>query len=1027
MPEAPKIDPRTAPDIAWQVRYFLEQYTGAKFDSEKGAAAALISIFARYSELIVERLNRVPEKNFLAFLDLLGASPVAPQPARVPLTFTLSEGSNVDTVVPAETQVAAAPAEGETEPVVFETESELVVTAARLSSIFVRDPEKDRSADRSSITGQASPDGVAIFKLDDERFNTERILYVAHDELLGHPGLKALALTFEIKTAGNVKPLKVKWETWDKQGQVSFTESDISDGGDVVFQNLSPFRSQPVNGLERYWLRGWLETPIPHAVGGKENAPPEFNPVKIIKHATLGRSGLQVEQAVANDTPVDVVKSFFPFGERPKTGDALYLAHKEAFSESGATITLHIELGNSPRASTDIDLKYEFWDGNQWSILAIESDKDAENYLTKSGIVTFTLPKLVATTINGVESFWIRVRIDTGNFGEEAHFALIDPKDPSKGFQGIDAQPDKQDDKGKPTPYGDPTKGYKLIPATYAPPLVRSLTVDYSVNKPAQPEPPEVVLTYNDFEYENQTGAKSLKPFKAMPDAYPSIYLGFELPAGREAFPQRKISIYADLYEYKFDDPPAPISIKDATTGNQPQLDWEYSTGAGWGKLLIRDGTESFTQSGLIEFFGPADFALRREFEREQFWIRAAWKAGEYQFAPKLRRLLPNTIMAAQTVTIQNEVLGSSDGSRNQKFRTTQTPVLEDQLLEVREPEEPSAAERKKIKQEPGARASFIAAATGSSNENWVRWTEVADFYGSGARDRHYILDRLTGEIRFGDGASGMVPPMGSGNIRMPQYRTGGGASGNKPDGAITQLKTTVPYVESVTNYLAADGGADAETLDSLIDRTPRTVRHRDRAVTIEDYEDLAMLASGEIARVRCVPLFDLKEKPLAMSKEEREPGMVSLIIVPRSSDARPTPSIKLIDRVRAYLDVRRSPTTKLVIVGPKYVEVSVKIVVALRSMEGASKVEVAVAQALTSFLHPLTGGWDGKGWNFGSQPHSSALYSLIEAVAGVGHVRSLNVITLPEDADLLKTDRFLVYSGAHTITLSLESGVSSI
>src|SRR3954465_2413784 len=127
MSQAPKIDPRTAPDIARQVRSLLEEYTGAKFDAEKGAAAALINIFARYSELIVERLNRVPEKNFLAFLDLLGASPLPPQPARAPLTFTLSEGSAVDTVVPAGTQVAAAPAEGETGPAIFETERELVV------------------------------------------------------------------------------------------------------------------------------------------------------------------------------------------------------------------------------------------------------------------------------------------------------------------------------------------------------------------------------------------------------------------------------------------------------------------------------------------------------------------------------------------------------------------------------------------------------------------------------------------------------------------------------------------------------------------------------------------------------------------------------------------------------------------------------------------------------------------------------------------------------------------------------------
>ncbi|HEX8845929.1 MAG TPA: putative baseplate assembly protein [Pyrinomonadaceae bacterium] len=981
MREAPKIDRRTAPDIARQVRELLHAYTGTRFDSEKGSSAALIDIFARYSELIIERLNRVPEKNFLAFLDLLGASLVPPQPARAPLTFTLSEGSTVDAVVPAGTQVAAAPAEGETTPVVFETESELIVTAARLSSIFVRDPEFDRSADWSLLTSQVSPDGVAIFKLDDEKFKTEHVLYIAHDELFSDPGLSQVTPAFEIKPAGNTQLIKIMWETWDGKGWVSFASSGSTTVGDM---NLIPpsSKSRTVNGLEKIWLRGELVPPFPPSL--------EFTTVMI--KATLKRSGQQVEQAVANDTPLDVVKGFFPFGERPKTGDALYLAHKEAFSESGATITLHFKLANSPTGANGLALSYEFWDGHQWS--GLTTTKDTTNSLTTSGDVIFTIPAPpVLTTINGVESFWIRVRIAAGNYGEEAHFQLKTPGKPADGFE-IDGT----------------TKGYILIPATYAPPFVSSLTVDYTVNKPAQP--PEVVSTYNDFDYEDQTSVASFQPFQSMPDAYPALYLGFELPAVRETFPQRKISIYADLYEYQFNDPPAPLVIsKEAAADGQPQVDWEYWTPTGWAKLLVRDGTENLTQPGLIEFLGPADFALQKEFGRTQYWIRAVWKAGAYQYAPRLRRLLPNTIMAAQTVTTQNEVLGSSDGSRNQKFQTTQAPLLEGQLLEVRE--------------------SLAVTETNSSNETWVSWTEVADFYGSGARDRHYIIDHLTGEVSFGDGKRGMIPPMGSGNIRMPQYRTSGGAAGNKPDGAITQLKTTVPYVESVTNQLAADGGANAETPDSLKERTPRTVRHRDRAVTIQDYEDLTMLASGEVGRVRCVPLFDLEKNSLAMKDEEKEPGTVSLIIVPRSKDASPTPSIELIDRVRAYMDARRSPTAKLVIVGPAYVEISVEVEVALRSMEGASEVELAVARALTSFLHPLTGGWDGKGWYFGTQPHTSALYSLIEAVAGVGHVRSLTVT--PEVGgeltikDVLQTDRFLIYSGTHTITLSLEGGVSSI
>ncbi len=66
----------------------------------------------------------------------------------------------------------------------------------------------------------------------------------------------------------------------------------------------------------------------------------------------------------------------------------------------------------------------------------------------------------------------------------------------------------------------------------------------------------------------------------------------------------------------------------------------------------------------------------------------------------------------------------------------------------------------------------------------------VVDFYGSLKCDRHYVLDRLTGEIRFGDGQRGMIPPLGLNNIRL-SYRSGGGTQGNRNSQTVTNLKTT--------------------------------------------------------------------------------------------------------------------------------------------------------------------------------------------------------------------------------------------
>jgi hypothetical protein len=109
-------------------------------------------------------------------------------------------------------------------------------------------------------------------------------------------------------------------------------------------------------------------------------------------------------------------------------------------------------------------------------------------------------------------------------------------------------------------------------------------------------------------------------------------------------------------------------------------------------------------------------------------------------------------------------------------------------------------------------------------------------------------------------------------------------------------------------------------------------------------------------------------------------------------------------------------------VVGPLYVRVDVNAQIALVALEGASAVEQAVQQKLASFLHPLTGGLDGAGWDFGRKPHHSDVYALIEAVPGVDHIRSLVIHETEDQSGVSTTGRFLVFSGTHKIDLVFEA-----
>jgi hypothetical protein len=1132
--QSPRIDSRTATDIARQVRDLLGQYAPAwkeeLTDPKTGVvqqtdtlAGALIDIFGRLAEIIIQRLNQVPDKNFRAYMNLLGVSLLPPQPARVPLTFTLAAGSTSNAIVPAGTQVAAPPAPGESQPVIFETERELVVTSAQLSSLFVSNPEQDTYGDHSALINSNVSSDALLFQGDTQ---VAHIFYFSQDKLLGSPGLSKLDLTLTLlQSLGDNASLT--WQIWNGLAWETRAASEIVAGSlnlkvvganKLSFNFTQPVSKSTVNGAEHRWMRCCLLTPIRPAadtlVNGMVRAAqlPVVDDIKM--EATISRQNVTLDAAFINNLPLDTSKQFFPFGDRPKFGDTLYLASSDGFSQSGSFVTLDIPLSNpstaNPKetpipptyATNKPQLQWEFWNGSNWVVLgtAVQTGvttipstdpnkplfKDTTLAFTVNGTVSFTLPSQPsAIVINGVSSFWVRVRLVSGNYGVEAHYAA-----------GGDS-------------------GYTLVASTLQPPAINQLTSAYSVKLSA---PPDVVWTFNNLTFQDVTRSNSFSPFRPATESVPTLYLGFTLPLAQNKFPNRNLTLYNGValttYGEKFaplwptqskasGDPnkivvhsfslindsdisvqfilnvlgviwpldysdtevtlsagesavvevmvtipsnaelgdsdsgflrvfnaSAPLLVYDARfttfavaetpTNEQLRLDWEYWNGTRWTRLTVVDDSESFTRSGLVEFVAPPDFASHSEFGLPaQYWLRVSWSSGEYDLDPRLNRVLLNTTMATQTVTIKNEVLGSSDGSANQLFRTTRMPVLAGQQLLVREQEMPAVDELSVIEDEEGLDAvSVSSSANDGQKQVWVRWHEVPDFYGSGPRDRHYVLDHLTGMVFFGNGSEGLIPPIGAGNLRLVQYRTGQGVSGNRPPGSITELKTTVPYIEKVTNVEAATGGAEAETMDSLLERAPRTIRHRNRAVTPEDYEDLGRLASPEVARTKCVPLYDLASDPDATA---RLLGTVSLMIVPRSIERKPLPSLELISQVRDFIEARQIPTARLIVVGPEYIRVDIQVEVGLSSVEGASGVTAAISDALSRYLHPLTGGLNGMGWDFGRKPHTSDLYVVLEAVPGVDYVKTLIVNEVEDRTGAGLTGRFLVYSGTHTITVTYE------
>jgi hypothetical protein len=907
-------------------------------------------------------------------------------------------------------------------------------------------------------------------------------LYLGHGELLGLPHHTEVRLTFQ-------KPLGFGWQSFWQVWNGSYWQRVTSQAlGDrtVGFGRLPTLPLTVVADRRARWLRCRVPS-------GHTKPLPRRGDISL--QVTAKSAATAVEAACTDLAPIDVSKEIYPFGAKPAFGDTLYLAHAQAFANARAMVTLQITLlnptaptagGEEPplprtRASADLKLRWEYWNGAIWRELGTaeagrdasqESTKfvDTTQALTKDGRVSFRLPADAAeTTIQGVTSSWLRVRLMAGNYGAEARHAVaplvlaqVPPitdlqdnqplPDAARGIlqnalnqAGVGVRLSEQVvalkhgtdwllvDKDRARTYilspsaggaeiRDPQRsGYELIPATFAPPSIKTITVEYEVQREA---PLEVVVLDYDFVTTVDPSGPLIRRFSSTPAAVPALYLGFSLPE-RAAFPNQSLSLLVL--------PAETLDRPDATA--PPHLVWEYWQGTDWRTLAVEDDTAGLTAPGLVRFLGPADIRARPAFGVERYWVRIRADGPASVARLRLRGLWLNTTMATQGVTIRNEILGSSDGSPEQTFYTMHTPVVQvspyQPRLEVQEPYRPVAVP---VSAAVGERMIGEPAVAAPAQDGWIPWDEKPDFYASDPHDRHYVLDHGTGAVRFGDGKRGRIPPPGSA-IRLAAYTTGGGAAGNQPVGAVTQLKTTVPYVAGATNWQAAAGGVDAESLAALYARAPLVLRHGERAVTAEDYEDLACLASPAVARAGCVPLLDLADDPLHAT---RAPGVVSVIIVPHSAMAQPRPSRELVRRVHDFLQERSLPGIKIAVVGPQYLAVKVDVELVPTPPDVSHAVAQAVDDTLRRFLHPLTGGSDGQGWAFGRLPERSQLMAQIGAVPGVDHIRSLTITAEADDqgqaeADdqrqteatrrrqteaIRQTGRFLIYAGSPNIRL---------
>ena len=1050
-PVLPVLDPRRAEEIRDEILARRPAYLPEWTPGDAGPDAALVRIASRYAEAVLQRLNQAPEKHRMAFFDLLGLTRIPAQAARVPIVFQLSAQA-ADATLPAGARMAAPPPPESTDQIVFETERAAGLAAARLRQVVSLWPGRDQWIDHSADHAAGLPFHPFKKALLEDTPHAVYIAHDTLLALAGEarvdvrfdltePGSEPLTIVWEYwdgevwRSFKGMRPecAEVKEAKEPSDGTRGLTRS----GRFRLESDCAESKKTTVSGIEAHWIRGRLNEPLPPDPAQvlprvddvrlsvqisrplPEKEPEMFlftgTPVLarslgsfgldfglgdfgIVEAPILGQApktpcdkaavGLEPDKAFFGAEPLDTSKAFYPLGQMPKPGDAFYFASEEILAKPGAEVTVRVCVADPPPLTVTNktplipDLLWEYWNGSRWQDLAVkeadpdvtgDGDKDPVKLLG-NGTFRFQVPDDVALSeVNGEEARWIRARLHGGGYGFTATTSFEGPENPpvTNTFTFVIPQP----------------------------PALTQLRLGYTWEY--GPFPAEHVLTHNDFQYLDQTEeAKwpglTFLPFDVVSGATPALYLGFD-----KKLPVDRLNLFFDVLEVRGD-----------TRG--PEIVWEAWDGFDWQRLSFEDETASLRVPGMVSVIGPEEAAPAARFGTSLYWLRGRLKEDGPPGEPTLLGLFPNAVWASQWQTVTNERLGTTAGVPHQRLAFRQAPVFEGERVEVRELTGPRAnvewrllarevlggGERtlRELEELLGHEGTATEVERGPLRlrrdrakrvtEAWVAWEPRRNFLRSGPADRHYVLDRTRGRIAWGDGLRGKVPPAGAA-VEARRYKTGGGLRGNVALGAVKQVLTGIPGVEKAWNPKPAEGGADAESLESLGPRLPKTLARRGRALTVGDYETLAREASPAVAAARAVPTLDPTGQPRA--------GWVTLILLPRTDEPRPWPSFGLREKVRRAVEAAIAADVAAAhhvhVTGPDYLAVDVEATVAPVDPSEAGLVEKSARAALERFLHPLLGGPERRGWDPGRGVFLSDVAAELERVSGLDHVHELALL----------------------------------
>jgi len=977
--------------IQKKARSYVPEWRFTREDPDIGTALALI-----YGEMLsgtVKKLNEIPYKYQIAFFNQLEAELLPAVPSSGYVSFQITGGETEGEEVAAGTEVLASARNSRENTISYETLNDIYVTPAQADCMLQVSGKRDfiGITDMDKMGSQ----GIFLFAYQTENMQKHR-LYFCHDDALSITRTGRITVDFLLRTEAVeedfVKRLadtgQAEFSYSSEDGYVPFTSvrNSQSQLEFVVGQNDPPFVQREEAGRTSFWICCEVK---------QLDAFRRFCFDQMILVTCCGR---EVPDSIyANGTEV-TRDEFFPFGEQFADYNEVCFLSDEVFRKKGAVITLSFNLDFAK-----IPLDYEetgiAWD---WVMRRSDLKLDPEFDITIEEVVWEYFNGYGWTALFDKNEYGTIFSARDAAIGQYQKMSFVCPQDLAPILINarvglyIRARILKVNNL------------YKMR-GKYISPVMDNVHVQYDYEQ--RPVSPQLLLTENNrSRCRHRMGEGQLHPFFGM-DPEEILYLGF--PAAPNGGP---IKILFDFTRR--------LDKKERT------LLWEYAGKHGtWREMDLVDETENMSRTGIVTWMGSQGFERRTLYGVDRYWIRIRdvspeqpeEKKKEY---PCLCGLHMNTVRIRQMDSLQTEYFHMEIYQENMMFRLLHAGVIGCRLW-IDETEQLSREELKMLQKSHRLFSEYRR--DGELYRAWVEWEPVEDFLSSGSDDRHYILNRLEGSIRFGNGKAGRIPPAAKAdNIRVI-YKTGGGEHTNVEERAVDQPGRAMGAVNRIYNPKRLTGGRDAETLKNALQRNATVLRHQNMAVTERDFEEIALAASRSLRRVKCFCGYD--------AWENKKSGAVTLVLLQkdlkegqaRFYDIRMEVENYMKDKVCTSLLDRNA----FYCIAPQFVELRIRAEVAAESFDHVFKVKKQVLNRLDEFLNPLTGNFDGMGWEIGSLPNHLQVQNAISDVEGLSYIKNVYISAfLGEEADMTEVDierirrhkYILPVSGMHDVVIRVRT-----